>query len=240
MLKRWLLFVMAFGVVAMTLNACSGATPAEQARELHWEVLEPNDGSAAGPPGEIWTLGLRAPDYKDGRFSLITRVTAPDGASHESRADVTAATWTEFRYPIDFAGANNDLVGSYTVVFEVNGVQVGRDSFETIPPVPSNEALEFDVPQPLVSSTGAASFEARLRNTSDYYPATNIVVHLRLSDEYHDEIATLDVPLGDLQPGDSTVAEIGTVPGDVYWEFYKSSIDWDWGNSIDLSRATSS
>jgi hypothetical protein len=221
-------------LVAFTV-ACGGSeSKEEQIRALEWEVLQPNAGDAVGLVGDNWTLGLRATENED-TLVLVTRVTAPNKAVYETEQTISEGDWAESIFPLEFPGGSNDVPGTYAVEFEVEGIQVGRDSFTTIPAEPNNSELALDMFDPLYSSDGSTHFSAEIRNDAEYHSAVDIVVQIRLEDASGFVVAEPEMTVRDLGPGDSTTVNFTAVPADVPWEFYVPNLSWAWDAPVTLS-----
>ena len=230
---RYALILIAFvGTLAV---ACGGGTSREETiRNLQWEVLEPNDGTAVGLMGDIWTVGVRA-EESDEKYVVVTRVTAPDKAAYETEQLVNGGEWAESAFPLDFPGASNDLPGAYAVEFEVEGIQVGRDSFTTMPPEPSNDDISVTVDDPFFGSDGSTHFTAQVRNDAEYHDAVDIVVAIRLEDGSGFLLAEPEMLVGDLAPGETRIVNFAAVGPDVAWEFFTPNIRWEWLSPYEAS-----
>ena len=73
-------------------------------------------------------LGVRDKWGTLGSFRATFVVTAPGGKTFRGAASTTGDEWAYINFPDDFSG-NPSATGTYTVVFYVNGVRIGRDRF---------------------------------------------------------------------------------------------------------------
>ena len=78
------------------------------------------------------TLGVRDKWSSLGRFMATFVVTAPNGKTFRGRMATSQDDWAYINFPTGFNG-NPQAIGTYKVVFYVNGVVIGRDKFKFRP-----------------------------------------------------------------------------------------------------------